>query len=399
MNYESTLNIQPLIEGKSIFLSIIKTPVMEFKKLVRPYFPHFMAVVLFTVLSFAYFYPVLEGKQLRGNDTRVHLINSREIQDFRDKYDKEPLWTNSIFSGMPAFLISTRYPGNLIKYVDTVLRQYKMPVSVLFISLLGFYILLVLFGLNPWLAMTGAIAYGFTSFFFQILGAGHNTQAIAMAYLPPLIGSIYYTYRHNVFKGSLLTALFLSLELQANHPQITYYALMIALVFGIVEFIYSVRNKTLPRFLKTTAILFLPVLIAVGVNFASLYTTYEYGKYSTRGKSDLIVAGQSVSSGLDKDYILAWSYGIDEIFNILIPNYKGGSSHGFDRNAEVMQVLRQNKVPPETANSLPVYWGPQQWTEGPHYVGAIVFFPICPGTDSYKRTRLNGGSFQPQFSR
>jgi hypothetical protein len=322
---------------------------------------------------------VLEGKQLRGNDTRVHLINSREIQDFRDKYDKEPLWTNSIFSGMPAFLISTRYPGNLIKYVDTVLRQYKMPVSVLFISLLGFYILLVLFGLNPWLAMTGAIAYGFTSFFFQILGAGHNTQAIAMAYLPPLIGSIYYTYRHNVFKGSLLTALFLSLELQANHPQITYYALMIALVFGIVEFIYSVRNKTLPRFLKTTAILFLPVLIAVGVNFASLYTTYEYGKYSTRGKSDLIVAGQSVSSGLDKDYILAWSYGIDEIFNILIPNYKGGSSHGFDRNAEVMQVLRQNKVPPETANSLPVYWGPQQWTEGPHYVGAIVFFLFVLG--------------------
>jgi hypothetical protein len=352
---------------------------MEFKKFIRPYFPHFMAVVLFTVLSFAYFYPVLEGKQLRGNDTRVHLINSKEIQDFRDKYDKEPLWTNSIFSGMPAFLISTRYPGNLIKYVDTVLRQYKMPVSVLFISLLGFYILLVLFGLNPWLAMAGAIAYGFTSFFFQILGAGHNTQAIAMAYMPPLIGSIYYSYRHNVLTGSLLTAFFLALELQANHPQITYYAMMIVLVFGIVEFIFSIRNKTLPRFLKTTAILFIPVLVAIGINFASLYTTYEYGKYSTRGKSDLTGLAQSTSSGLDKNYILAWSYGIDETLNMLIPNYKGGTSHGFKRDSETMKILRQNKVPAETANSLPMYWGPQQWTEGPHYVGAIVFFLFITG--------------------
>ncbi|HLN55271.1 MAG TPA: hypothetical protein VK207_04715 [Bacteroidales bacterium] len=347
---------------------------MEFKKLVRPYFPHFLAVVLFTVLAFAYFYPVLEGKQLRANDTQVHRINSKEIQDYREKYGKEPLWTNSIFSGMPAYLISTRYPGNLIKYVDTVLRQYKMPVSVLFVSLLGFYILLVLFGLNPWLAMTGAIAYGFTSFFFQILGAGHNTQAIAMAYMPPLIGSIWYAYRHNIIKGALLTGFFLALELQANHPQITYYAFLCVLVLGITEFVYSFKNRTMPDFLKRTAILILPAMIAVGINFASLYTTYEYGKYSTRGKSELTGAGQKASSGLDKDYILAWSYGIGETLNMLIPNYKGGSSHGFKKDSEVMKVMRQNKVPAETASSLPMYWGEQQWTEGPHYVGAIVFF-------------------------
>lgn len=347
---------------------------MEFKKFLRPYFPHFLAIVLFTILAFAYFYPVLEGKQLRANDTQVHRINSKEIQDYRDKYGKEPLWTNSIFSGMPAFLISTRYPGNLVKYVDTVLRQYKMPVSVLFVSLLGFYILLVLFGLNPWLAMTGAIAYGFTSFFFQIIGAGHNTQAIAMAYMPPLIGSIWYAYRRNIIRGALLTAFFLALELQANHPQITYYAFLCVLVLGITELIYSVKNKTLPDFLKKTAILIVPAVIAIGINFASLYTTYEYGKYSTRGKSELTGTGQKASSGLDKDYILAWSYGIDETFNMLIPNYKGGSSHGFKRDSEIIKVMRQNNVPAETANSIPMYWGPQQWTEGPHYVGAIVFF-------------------------
>jgi len=367
-----------LTGNKNDFLAI-KYHIMKVNISIKAALPHLIAVVLFTVLAFAYFYPVLEGKQLRANDTQVHRINSKEIQDYRDQYGKEPLWTNSIFSGMPAFLISTRYPGNLIKYADAVLRQYGMPVSVLFVSLLGFYVLLLLFGLNPWLAIVGAISYSFTSFFFQILGAGHNTQAIAMAYMPPLIGSIYYTYRHDVLKGSLLTAFFLALELQANHPQVTYYALLCVLVFGIVEFIFSIKNKTFPKFLRTTAFLFIPLLIAVGINFASLYTTWEYGKYSTRGKSDLTATGRTISSGLDKNYILDWSYGIDETFNMLIPNYKGGSSHGFKRDSETMKILRQNKVPAETANSLPMYWGPQQWTEGPHYVGAIVFFLFVVG--------------------
>lgn len=341
--------------------------------------PHAFAIVLFTILSFAYFYPVLEGKKLTGNDTRVHLINSKEIQDHRENYDEEPLWTNSIFSGMPAFLISTKYPGNLVKYIDTVLRQYKMPVSVLFISLLGFYLLLVLFGLNPWLAMTGAIAYSFTSFFFQVLGAGHNTQAIALAYMPPLIGSIWFAYRRNLITGALLTALFLALELQANHPQVTYYAFLCVLIFGIVELVWSLKEKRVVDFLKRTAVMLLPVLIAVGINFGSLYTTYEYGKYSTRGKSELTGTEKISSSGLDKDYILAWSYGIDETFNLFIPNYKGGTSHGFDRDAEVVRVMRQNNVPAQTANSLPMYWGEQQWTEGPHYVGAIIIFLFVLG--------------------
>lgn len=352
---------------------------MKLNEKIRGLLPHLIAVVIFTILSFMYFYPVIEGKQLRANDTQVHRINSKEIQDFREKYHKEPLWTNSIFSGMPAYLISTRYPGNLITHVDTVLRQYKMPVSVLFVSMLGFYILLIIFGLNPWLAIAGAAAYGFTSFFFQVLGAGHNTQAIALSYMPPLIGSVWYAFRKNLFKGALMVALFLALELKANHPQITYYAMLCILVFGIVEFIYSIKNKTIIKFLRTSAVLLVPVAIAIGINFGSLYTTYEYGKYSTRGESDLKIANKPVSSGLDKDYILAWSYGIDETFNMLIPNYKGGSSHGFDRNSEVIKELRKNNVPSETANSIPMYWGPQQWTEGPHYVGAIVVFLFILG--------------------
>ena len=201
-----------------------------------------------------------------------------------------------------------------------------MPVSVLFLSMLGFYILLLVFGIDPWMAIAGAIGYGFSSFFFQVLVAGHNTQAIALAYMAPMIAGIYYTYRKDALKGALFTALVLALEIQANHPQITYYAMMCLLVFVIVEFIFSLKNKTVVNFLKTSALLVIPFIIAIGINFASLYTTYEYGKYSIRGKSDLVTKNDNLTSGLDKDYITTWSYGVDETFNLLIPNYKGGSA-------------------------------------------------------------------------
>ena len=351
---------------------------MQIKNKIKPILPHLIAVLLFMVVSFVYFYPVLEGKVLKANDSTVSKINSKEIQDFREKNGREPLWTNSIFSGMPAYLISTRYPGNLIKYADGFLRMFKMPVSVLFLSMLGFYILLLIFEVDPWLAMAGAMAYGFSSFFFQILGAGHNTQAIALAYVAPMIGGIYYTYRHDALKGALFTTFILALEIQANHPQITYYALICLLIFGIVEFVYSLKNKSVVKFLKTSALLIIPFIVAIGINFASLYTTYEYGKYSIRGKSDLTVENKNTTSGLNKDYITTWSYGVDETFNLLIPNYKGGSSRPFDRTSETYKILSQNNNQ-AAANELQKYWGTQPGTDGPHYVGAIVFFLFVLG--------------------
>lgn len=357
---------------------IVTNEKMDIKNKIKPLLPHIIAVVIFIVVAFAYFYPVLEGKVLKANDSTVSKINSKEIQDYRAKYDKEPLWTNSIFGGMPAYLISTLYPGNLVKKVDNFLRTFKMPVSVLFLSMTGFYILLIIFGLNPWLAIAGAIAYGLSSFFFQILGAGHNTQAIALAYMPPMIGAIYYTYRKNVIKGALFTAFLLALEIQANHPQITYYALLCLLIFGIVEFIYSLKDKTVLKFLRTSAILVIPFVIAVGINFASLYTTYEYGKYSIRGKSDLVDNNKNNSAGLDRDYITFWSYGVDETFNMLIPNYKGGGSHPFDRDSRTVKALNSNGAK-DAAAQLPRYWGTQPGTDGPHYVGAIVFFLFILG--------------------
>ncbi len=351
---------------------------MQLKDKIKPALPHLIAVVLFTVISFAYFYPVLEGKTLKGNDSMVSKINSKEIVDYREKYDKEPLWTNSIFSGMPAYLISTVYPGNLMKHVDRFLRIFKMPVSVLFLSMIGFYVVLLIFGVEPRLAMAGALAFSLSSFFFQILGAGHNTQAIALAYMAPMIGGIYYAYRHDALKGAMFTAVVLALEIQANHMQITYYALICLLIFGIVEFIYSFKNKTLSEFLKTSGLLIVPFIIAIGINFAGLYTVYEYGKYSTRGKSDLTINNTSVSAGLDKDYITFWSYGVDETFNLLIPNYKGGSSRPFDRDSETVKALRQNNAA-DYIDQFQKYWGTQPGTDGPHYVGAIIIFLFVLG--------------------
>jgi hypothetical protein len=351
---------------------------MRIKEIFKSIKPYFLAIIIFTVISFAYFYPVLEGKVLKANDSTVSKINTKEIQDYRDKYGKEPLWTNSIFGGMPAYLISTRYPGNLMLFADRILRVFQMPVSVLFLSMLGFYILLLMFKTDNLLAIMGAIAYGLSSFFFQILGAGHNTQAIALAYMPPMIGGIYYAYRHNALKGALFTAFILSLEIQANHPQITYYAMMCLLVFIVVEFIFSIKDKTLPGFIKTSGLLILPFIIALGINFASLYSIYEYGKYSIRGESDLITNTNKTTSGLDKDYITTWSYGVDETFNMLIPNYKGGSSQPFDRKSETYKALAKNNAQ-SNANMIQKYWGTQPGTDGPHYVGAIIIFLFVLG--------------------
>ena len=351
---------------------------MEIKDRIKPALPHVIALVLFTLISFVYFYPVLEGKVLKANDTTGSNINSKEIRDYREQFNKEPLWTNSIFSGMPAYLISTKYPGNLFKHADTVLRVFKMPVSVLFLSMAGFYLLLLLFGLNQWLAIAGAIAYGFSSFFFQILAAGHNTQAIALAYMAPVIGGVWYAYRRDAIKGALITAFFLTLEITANHLQITYYAAIIILVFLITEFICSVREKTFPRFLRTSLIMLIPVVLAIGINFASLNTVREYGKYSIRGKSELQSERRNVSAGLDRDYIVYWSYGVDETMNLLVPDYKGGSSKPFDRDSETVKVLRQNNAADYT-NQMMKYWGSQPGTDGPHYMGAIVIFLFVLG--------------------
>ena len=351
---------------------------MEIKNTFKLTLPHLLALVIFIVISVIYFYPVLEGKVLNANDSTVARNSSKEISDFRAKYGEEPLWTNSMFSGMPAYLISTKFTGNVIHYAHALLTIFRLPVASIFLSMLGFYILLLFFKVDWRLAIAGALAYGFSTFFFFILEAGHNTQAIAIAYMAPMIGSIYYTYRHDAIKGALLTTFFLTLEIIANHVQITYYSFLCILVFIIVEFIYSVRKKEIAAFIKSSAILIIPVLLSVGMNFSALYTTYEYGKYSTRSKSELVTNNAQKTSGLDRDYITQWSYGIDETMTLLIPNFKGGASIPFDRNSATVTALRKNNAS-QYASQFQKYWGTQPWTGGPVYVGAIIIFLFVLG--------------------
>ncbi len=351
---------------------------MKKKEIFIKLLPHAVAFILFTIASFAYYYPVLEGKVLKANDSMVAKYSSKEIVDFRESTGEEALWTNAMFSGMPAYLISVKHPGNLFKKADTLLRSYGMPVAVLFLSLAGFYVALLMFNLNPWLALAGSSAYGFSSFFFIILAAGHNTQAVALAYMAPMIAGIWYTYRRDAVKGALFTGFIMSLQILANHPQITYYALLCLLVFGIVEIIYALREKKLADFVKRSLILLIPFILAVGVNFSNLYTVNEYGKYSIRGKSELKSNNPNSSGGLDKDYITGWSYGVSETFNLLIPDFKGGASKPFDRNSETVDALRKNNMG-QHAGELPKYWGTQPGTEGPHYLGAAMVYLFIMG--------------------
>ena len=344
----------------------------------KPALPHIIAVLVFTVISFAYFYPVIEGRKINAHDTKVYEGSSKEISDYRDQYGREPLWTNSMFGGMPAFMISVRYPGNLFKHLDDLLKLFKTPVAALFLSMLGFYIMLLFFRVNPWLAIAGAIGYGFSSYLFVSLSAGHNTKAYAMAYMAPVIGSVVYTFRKNAMTGGALFALFLALQIMANHFQITYYTGLIIIVFGIFELVTAIKEKALPAFLKAAGILFAAALIAIAVNFASLYSTWEYSKESTRGKSDLSQSDGGNESGLDKQYITQWSYGIDESLTFLIPNFRGGSTSPFPGDSETVRALRKNNMG-QAQGQLSMYWGNQPGTSGPVYFGAVILFLFVLG--------------------
>ncbi len=342
------------------------------------YIPHLTALVIIVLLTLAYFSPALDNKVLQTHDTTVFAGSSKEIQDHREEFNEEPLWTNSMFSGMPAYLISAKYPGNLFKPIYNFLRAPGIPLAPILLLMAGFYLMLISFRIKPWLALLGAIAYGFSSYFFIILAAGHNTKAMALAFMAPVVGSIIYAYRRNRITGSVLTALFLTLQIIANHLQITYYTFMIVLVFGIVELVYSIKNNRLPKLIKTTLMLAGAAIISLLINFSNLYVTYEYGKYSMRGKSELTSNQEDKTSGLDRSYATNWSYGIDETLTLLIPNIKGGASQPFDRNSETVRSLRQNNAG-QYVQGIFQYWGTQPSTSGPVYVGAIIFLLFIMG--------------------
>ncbi|GAB4333282.1 MAG: YfhO family protein [Bacteroidales bacterium] len=341
---------------------------------------YIVPVILFLLITLAYFNPLLEGKQLKQDDIIRHKGMSKEIVDFRERTGEEPLWTNSMFGGMPAYQISVKYTGNLVKWVDRVFRLgLPRPADYVFLYMLGFFILMLVLRVNPWLAMAGAIAYGFSSYFFIILEAGHNSKAHAIAYMAPVLAGVIALYQGRIRLGVALTLLFMALEITAGHPQITYYLGLIILLLGITQLVSAIRNKTVPAFVRQSLLLAGAVLLAVSTNITSLWTTWEYSKVTIRGKTELSTEKENRTSGLDKDYATQWSYGIAETGTLLIPDFHGGASYGaLSENSNVARVLKQNQVPDNQIRNLlramPTYWGTQPFTSGPVYVGAIVFF-------------------------
>lgn len=355
------------------------------KNALSKFTPHIVAALLFIIISLFYFSPVLEGKQLLGHDSESWMCMSKESLDHNETNDDVTLWTNSMFGGMPNYQITMHQHFNLVKYIEDVFRLFPLPVFFLILYFIGFYIMLLTFKVNPWLSIVGSIAFTFASYNLIILAAGHNTKAIAIAYMAPLLGSIVMTFRGKKLAGGVLTALFLSLAIRANHVQILYYTLFILIFFGIVEFIYSFKERVIKSFLQSTGILVVSLLIAVGMNATLLLTTAEYTQYTMRGKSNgLTMDTQNAQEGLNKDYITQWSYGVDETMTLLIPNFKGGASGGtLSTDSETAKRLKSYGVPNIDKMMkdmrLPLYWGTQPGTSGPVYLGAIVIFLFVLG--------------------
>ncbi|MBT3611993.1 MAG: YfhO family protein [Flavobacteriales bacterium] len=344
----------------------------KFKKLS----PHLVVILLFVGISFTYFSPVLQGELLNMADITHHKGMSKEVTDFREATGEEALWTNSMFSGMPAYQISTRSNGNLIQYVaKTISLGIPRPANMLFLYLLGFYLLLLSLKVDYRLSAIGAIAFAFSSYFFIIIMAGHMTKAHAIAYVPMVVAAVLYTYRGRMLLGGVLTALAVALELFANHLQITYYLLLMLILIGLVQFIKDLKANNLSDFSKRSGILILAALLASATAVTRLSTTMEYGTESTRGKSELTNNLDNKTSGLDKDYATSWSYGIAESFTLLIPNFYGGASQGeLTTDSETYQAIRRAPNAKQLIKQLPLYWGDQPFTSGPTYAGSIVIF-------------------------
>jgi len=350
----------------------------QFKKLI----PYLSAIVLFLIIAFAYFPEALDGKQLGGHDNANFKGMARELIDYREESGKEALWTNSMFSGMPGYMINTKYKGNIFLYLDRLLQAGPRPVSFVFLYLIGFYILLIALRVNPWLAIAGAIAFAFSSYNFVILAAGHNSKAIAIGYMAPVIAGMLLAFRGKRLLGAVLTGIALALQIRAGHLQITYYTLIIVFVFGLFQLYYAIREKYVKDLLVTLAFLLAAVGFSVGSNAARLWTASEYGKYSMRVPSELTMEEEDKTSGLTKSYATNWSYGIDETLSLLIPGIKGGASDAaHTEKSETYAFFARNNPAQakEVIKHLPLYWGEQASTVGNVYVGAIIIFLFVLG--------------------
>lgn len=345
--------------------------------------PDFLAILVFAVLSFAYFFPAdIENRILFQHDIAAGAGAGQEAAQYHEQTGERTRWTNSIFGGMPTYQISPSYDSaQPLQWVQKVYQLF-LPnyVCLTFILMLGFYILLRAFGISVWLAGLGGIIWAFSSYFFILISAGHIWKFITLAYIPPTMAGIVLAYRGKLLWGGIVTALFIALQIASNHVQMSYYFLFVILFFVGAYLEDAWRNKTLPQFFKASAVLVVAALIGVAANLSNLYHTYTYSKETMRGKSELVQTGEAAkqtSSGLERDYITQWSYGVDETLTLLVPNFKGGASLPLSMNETAME--KANPDYSSLYSQLTQYFGDQPMTSGPVYVGAFVLFLFILG--------------------
>lgn len=345
--------------------------------------PDVAAILFFVLISVAYFFvPMTRGEVLGGGDNTAAKGQGRDVQEYYEKTGDRSRWTNTVFSGMPTYQISPSY--NSTEALSKVEKAYHLwlpqYVWYLFAYLIGFYIMLRAFDFRQWMAVLGAVIWAFSSYFLIIIAAGHIWKVMALAYLPPMIAGIVLAYRGKYLWGLIVTALFAAFEINANHAQMTYYYLFVILFMIIAFLVKAIKDKKMPQFLKATAVCIVAGAIGIAINISNLYHTWQYQNESMRGKSELVSKtdpANQTSSGLDRDYITQWSYGIGETWTLLIPNAKGGASEPMINNKVV-----QEKGDPQYEQlyaQIGQYWGEQPGTSGPVYVGAFVLFLFILG--------------------
>lgn len=346
-------------------------------------YPYIGAFLLFVVIAYVYFPPLFEGKIVHQSDISSWRGAANEAIEFREKTGQEPLWTNSMFGGMPTTMISTIYKGNYLQQLYNNLFWGPRPASYLILAFVSFYLLMLSLGVRSWVAIAGALAFGFCSYNFQIMQVGHNAKMVAIAFMPMVLASVVFAFSRNRWLGAVFLGISLAFEIMANHPQITFYLAMVTLFYGGAQLYLAIKNKTLPSFIKTGVLLLVAAGLAAGANVNHLWPTWEYTKYTMRGGSELTLNQQNqTENGLDKEYATAWSYGIEETFNLLIPNFNGGASAGeLGKNSETYKFLKQAgaQQADQIIKQLPLYWGPQSFTAGPMYMGAVAIFLFVLG--------------------
>lgn len=346
--------------------------------------PHLVAIAIFLALTLYFFKPaLLDGKALVQGDIEQWRASATEIIDYREATGEEGLWTNSIFGGMPAYLISVEWGNQLIRFAHAVYTLgLPHPARILFASMLSFYIMLLCFKVRPYLAILGAIAFGCSSYNFVGFIAGHNARISALSFMPLIMGGVHLCFTKNKWLGGSLTALALAMQLRVDHIQMTYYLVFVIAIYGIIQLVYHYRDGNIKQFLQRSSILIIAAILAIGTYFGELYTTYEYGKYSNRGKSELSQQAnpEMNADGLGKTYAFQYSNGIWDPFTLFIPNALGGSGP-FPENGELASFLKENRVSgaqlQNLLNGMPRYWGKESATT--YYAGAIMVFLFILG--------------------